>query len=421
MVQADKNLISGTSRVVTPFIKVKLDNYIFGVYSKSDREKIEKYTYQKVIYPNYIQDLTITKINGQVNQYELTIIYPITHGQDPNFFEKIFSKVSKTRKISFSYGDVSMPYEYTYRDEEALITKIKTKFDTNGSKITYLVSAISTGKLSSVGNYSFEPTFEKPSEIIKEILYNKKYGLQDLFYGMKNKQLNEQERLILDDDKKVQIKAKENISITDYLVYLVSIMSRADVSSTSLEKSDLYTIVYVDDTSGKFGGPYFRINRCDKIVDTDDTYLIDIGFPSQNVVTNFEVEDDETFSLYYDYQGKLNPEQFVDRIGDDGKIERVYAPILSSNSVNHTTTEEDKSWWSKVTKFPIKASITLKGLIRPAVLMSKIKLNVYYYGKKHISSGIYTVTQEKDTISASGFLTTLSILRIDSVDEEDYN
>ena len=44
--------------------------------------------------------------------------------------------------------------------------------------------------------------------------------------------------------------------------------------------------------------------------------------------------------------------------------------------------------------------------------MSYIKINVYYYGKKHSSSGIYAVTKQEDTINQSGYFTTLSLLRV---------
>lgn len=109
------------------------------------------YTKFNVQYPNYIQSLDITKINGQVNQYSLSISYPVTQIDDPNFFEKVFSSVSKTRKIVFSYGDMSMP-TYIYRDEEAIITKIKTQFDLQGGAIKYVVEAVSSAALNSGGN-----------------------------------------------------------------------------------------------------------------------------------------------------------------------------------------------------------------------------------------------------------------------------
>ena len=125
---ADKNLLTAPNRVQVPWVKVTIgDIYTFGVY---DRNTYDLKVNNKVIakdvfgveYPNYVQNLRITKINGQVNKYNLGISYPITQFDDPNFFEKVFSKASGGRKIVFSYGDINQP-GFIYRDEEAIITK----------------------------------------------------------------------------------------------------------------------------------------------------------------------------------------------------------------------------------------------------------------------------------------------------------
>lgn len=69
-----------------------------------------------------------------------------------------------------------------------------------------------------------------------------------------------------------------------------------------------------------------------------------------------------------------------------------------------------------MTQYPISCSVTLKGLLRPAILLTYVKLNVYFYGKKHIASGLYIVTRESDYIDESGSKTTLKLTRIGSVD-----
>ena len=99
------SLLGSTSRIETPYIKVTFgslaNGYTFGVYRKvnnTDKTLDGFYSSVKEIYPNYIQSLQITKINGQVNTYILNLDYPVTQDDDPNFFEKIFSSVSKTRK-----------------------------------------------------------------------------------------------------------------------------------------------------------------------------------------------------------------------------------------------------------------------------------------------------------------------------------
>ena len=44
--------------------------------------------------------------------------------------------------------------------------------------------------------------------------------------------------------------------------------------------------------------------------------------------------------------------------------------------------------------------------------MTHVRLNVYFFGRKHISSGLYIVTKQIDKVDANGYKTTLSLTRI---------
>ena len=416
------SLLGTTARVVTPFIKVTIGDYTFGIYEKAvsgqSYDEYGVYKLNKIKYPNYIQSLSIQKINGTVNKYSLLLSYPITEVDDPNFFEKVFSSVSQTRKIVFSYGDMSVP-TFLYKDEEAIILKVKKKFNIQTSVINYTVTAVSTGTLSNIGSYKFPATYDKPSHVITDLLY--KYtnlGLLDVFPGMSERGMVDMEGLIPGDDKKVKIEAKVNISPLEYLMYLVSIMT--PVSNTgSLLKNAFYVLNVMDDTSGKFPGTYFKISRADSTKEMSTAYSIDIGYMNKDVITSFEVDDDETYSIYYDFSKKLEDASYVQRINDRGEIEEKYAPILSSGTATGVTTEVEKSWWTRVTEFPIRATITFKGLLRPALLMTHVRLNIYFYGRTYVDSGLYIVTKEQDEVSTSGFTTTLSLLRIGKSEPSD--
>ena len=65
-----------------------------------------------------------------------------------------------------------------------------------------------------------------------------------------------------------------------------------------------------------------------------------------------------------------------------------------------------------MTEFPIKATIVFKGLVRPTMLVSYVKIDVRYYGRKQLASGIYIITRQTDDISAQGYQTTLELQRI---------
>ena len=98
-----KSLLSSQARVQSPWVKVTIGDYTFGVFSRDIKKKAAAdgnfYTAYNVQYPNYVQDLTVTKVNGQVNQYTLNIKYPIRPQDDPNFFEKVFNLFSITGQV----------------------------------------------------------------------------------------------------------------------------------------------------------------------------------------------------------------------------------------------------------------------------------------------------------------------------------
>lgn len=407
------SLLQNPIRVSTPFIKVIIGDYTFGVFKHSEDVKKDNngvYKIHSFQYPNYVQSLKVVKINGKVNTYELTIKYPITESNDPNFFEKVFSSVSKSRKIVFTYGDLSAP-KFMYKKEEALITNVNNSFDLSGSTITYIVSAVSSCALATAGGFNFVTSeyvgLHQPSSIIKRLLKNNsQFGLLDIFSGMKNMNLVESLGLIQSDDKIVELNAKTNINILDYLQYLVESMRK------SSNESGIYKLVVMDDTSDVLSGPYFKVVSASASGDSLDTYSLDIGFPSDNVVTSFSINNNESFSILYNYSKSLNTNEYVTRIQDDGTEVKIYSPNISSTNDEQITYSNDATWWENVTQYPITASVTLKGLLRPAILMSKVRLNVLFYGKAHISSGQYIINKQVDTINGEGCWTTLSLVRI---------
>ena len=338
MITAD--LLSDEIRIQVPFIKVTFGRepnaYTFGVFQAStttQRDNQGVYRVQNIQYPNYIQSLKVQKINGQVNTYTLTLKYGITQNNDPNFIDKVLSSVADTRKITFSYGDLNAP-AFIYRNEEAIITQVNQNVDLNSSSITYTIAATSSSNLTALGAFNFPAVKAKPSDIIKQILKNNpKYGLLDIFAGMRNMGLVEQRGLIASDDIIVDLIAKRNISVMEYLQYLVKSMK------SSHHNSDIYVFKVVDSTDGIFNGPYFRVINSTDASSSLDCYSLDIGFDyrTNNAVTSFNIDNNEAYSIFYNYTRKLSTNEYVQRIDDSGTLSSVYAPIISSNNAQGIT------------------------------------------------------------------------------------
>ena len=414
-----RSLLSSQARVQAPWVKVQIGDYSVGVFDRKTKLQFDETSFANyesfgLTYPNYIQSLNIVKINGQVNQYTLNIIYPIRAMDDPNFFEKVFSSVSSSRKIVFSYGDATMP-TYVYKDEEAIITGITQQFNLEGSSISYTVKAVSSAIVGKTGAYNFMYSGKyRPSDLIKQIFLNKTYGLQDIFTGMS---LSNYSSLIQGDDKEVTVVPKTNMAPLDYIAYLVGCMV-PEGSTTNNVNNELYILTIHDDTvydkayndTITLGGPYFKVTKTSSSIEQAD-----IGYNTANIVRSFTIESNENYSLFYNYNEKLHPEKYVRRLNNKGNWEDVYAPVYTSGNAAFATTTEATNWFTKVTKYPISATLQIQGLLRPAQLMQYLRLNVIFPGgNKHISSGLYIVTKQVDDISANGYYTTLNITRISS-------
>lgn len=397
------SLLSSTSLVQTPYIKVTIGNYSFGCYNK-DATGISKY-------PNYVNSLEITKINGKFNTYKLDISYVVNESADPNFFEKVFSSVSENREISFTYGDLSAN-NFIYKNEEAIITNVTSSFNIQNSTINYTVEAASRGILTSTGCKTFtNPSTKKvkPSNEIRRILReNNIYGLQDLFPGMRDMSKVDQLHLIPQNDLEVTLNTQVNMSVIDYLQYLVSCMT----TSTNELLTNFFILTFIDDTSGELGGTYFKITEVDKNKVYPDAYELYIGYPTANLVRNLSIENNENYAIYYKYDRELHPNNYVERVSPSGNIIPVYAPTISSKNNHFETNINDTSWWTKASQYPISLSLDIKGLLRPAILMTYVKLYIKFYSKLHIHSGVYIITKQVDKVNKSGYTTTLNMVKV---------
>lgn len=404
-----KKLTSVDTLVESPFIIVTIGGYTFGSYSGPNQSYGSR-----VQYPNFMKSLTINKVNGTINTYTITFEYQIRAGEDPNLLDKIFSKAVNDRKITLSYGDWNSP-SYIYKDEVCIITNITSNVNFGGSAITYVLQCTSDAFALTSNLYNFPARTAKPSDVLKELVFNQKYGLMNVFTGMGNKQVVLESNFIASNDKAVPLAAMSSTNVLNYMSFLVDSMTSDNNTTDSIKKNSKYAFCIYDDTSNNFGGTYFVVKEVannNKSVDSLSTYSIDVGYPGDNFVTQFNVTNDQSWAILYDYSKKINQSEYVYRIGKDGKVITEFSPSATQSSRFLKTTEADANWWNNMTSFPISATLTIKGLTRPSILMTYVKLNVLFYGQKHISSGLYIITGQQDTIDSTGYKTTLTLTRI---------
>lgn len=428
------NLLTLPTFVESPFIIVKIGDYTFGSYTKLEQRKYNQ-TSIIVDYPNYMDSITIQKVNGDVNTYIIRMLYGITQGDDPNLFEKVFGSVSDTRKITISYGDWNSP-SFIYKEESAIIVNIQSQVDFASSRISYTIKCVSDALNLTASKFNFPARIDKPSDVIRELLVDKQYGVQGIFYGMLDPKKVTDENLIATDDQTVRIEAKPNMSILDYMNYLVSCMIPMDSQHVGKTKeanqftdtylsNAIYKLAIFDDIRNNLGGPYFKVVKVQqnqKQYNSFDTFEVDVGFPTSTLVTNFSLKNDQEWGILYKFADQLQPQNYIYSINNLGEISYEYSPNLTISSKYLKTTPSNRQWWSQMTQFPIQATLTIKGLVRPVILMQYVKVNALFYGNRHASSGLYIVTKQEDTVNSSGYRTTLQLLRIgqDYFDDMNY-
>ena len=401
------NLVSIPTLVQSPFIIANIGGVTFGTFSGNYRTN--------ATYPNYMESMSVTKVNGTVNTYTLNFHYQVATGQDPNLLDKIFSRATKDRRIILQYGDWMAP-NYIYKEEQCIITNVTTRLNMSSSSLDYTLQCTSDAIGLNSTQFNFPARNAKPSDVILQLLSNSKYGLKDVFTGMRNKNVVLSKNLVASNDKKVQLVAQNNTTVLNYLNYLVGCMVDSKTPAEDKLSNSKYFLTINDDYNNDLGGTYFKVSEVSAdaaVYNATDTYELDINYPGDNFVTEFSLNNDQSWAILYEYAGDVKQEEYTYNIRDDGTIETLSSPSLLTSSLTNGKSAYKTQWWSYMTEFPITATLTLKGLTRPSMLMTYVKLNVWFAGgQKHISSGTYIITKQTDSITSAGYTTTLTLLRV---------
>ena len=395
-----KSMLSLAENVVeAPFIELNIGGYKIGSY----RGSLD-------MYPNYVSSLQVSKQNGLINQYTINLIHQIRPGDDSNLLDELFSTVNYN-KIQIQYGDANTGVYF--RDDNAMITNIRMNRSYTGMNISYTLEATSEGQLVKTYVTNFPAVTDRPSNV----LYNLIYGadtvssiIQEAFPGMRNQTFVSSNNLIPTNDAVVDLDAQQNVNVLDYINYLVGNMSNNN-SGNEVIRNSTYYVMYVDNDSNNPDGAYIQIKEITADLQpssvTDKIYDITVGYP-KDIVYSFTVDNTQSWELLYKNSNKAT--EYIYTITNNGDLEKYYSPSISSS--HKVLSELDKNWWTQMVKFPITAQLTVKGLIKPVMLMDYINIDVVFYGQPHIASGVYAITGQTDFLSGTGYRTTLSLVRV---------
>ena len=384
--------------VQAPFGEITLGGVSFGTYNVYKQYKS---------YPNYVQSIEITKTNGTINEYTIRLIHQIALGDNPNYIAELLSATGYN-KIKIAYGDANSRKYFI--DVDALLIGVSTSFDFANCNITYTLRATSLSYLTATTRLNFPATTDKPSNVILDLLKNQEQLITDYFTGMRDMTAVMELGLIPTNDKKVEIDAVKDKTVLEYISYLVSLMQDEVVEIA--DKSTYYLVVN-DDNYNDMGNT-FSIHEVisDNIIPDSLVYEVDVGYPDNNLVYDFSVSTDYAWSIAYSDAQKITDYKY--EINDIGDLLKKSSSVLLPTTLSNNDFTIDSNMWKQLTRFPISANLTVKGLMAPIPLMTYIRVNNYYFGNRRITSGLYILTEQKDTINGNGCVTVLGLTRVAS-------
>lgn len=383
--------------VEAPFFEVTINNITFGGYKG------------KVV-PNYVKSLNIKKINNSFNEYNIQLIHQISPGDNPNYIDEILSSV-KYDIITIKYGNANTGQIFS--DNKALISSVSQHFDFINCNITYNIYATSVGATVAAAKHTFPEYNGKASDKIRDLLWGSKDSdLLKIFPGMANKLEVESKGLIPSNDKNIYLGEQLNTTSLSYLNTLVTSM----VSSSTQRGSDINDSIYMFSTSDSTNGSTFKISEVKNvralIKNVPFMYEVNVGYPDDNFVLNFSVNTNFAWPLIYESSKKIIKYDYdLDLYGN---LQKQKIPAYYKNEKDELG---NRNLWTSLTRYPVDATLTVRGLTQNSLLLQYIKINNYMFGSKRITSGVYIVTEQQDSIGNGVYSTTLSLLRVTG-DEE---
>lgn len=389
------SLSSYPNLVEAPYIEIDLNGITIGGYN-----------HQEDKFPNHVNSLEIDKINGRINQYTISLSHQVRAGEDPNFIDSLLSRTGVRNKIKIKYGDSA--YGAFFREDEAYIIDATYNEDVVSAKINYTLKAVSSVGAIQQAYFNFPGIESKPStEIIKMLYTNKTTSkpLLDLLGGMQNKLTVLNKGYIPTDDATMYIPGGSNMSLTERLQQLVSYMHDPNDPTSS------YFLTFQDDAQNN---GLFKITKVKKtgkgLTMPKNCYYLDVGYPGDSYVTNFSLDNDVYWPMYFEYAGSF--ERYNYDIDYSGNLIKTKINPLTIDSKYQSIDTKRMNWWNFVNSYPVSASVTIKGLMKPIVLMENVYVYAQFYGKEDLASGLYSITGQHDSISGGGCTTTLQLLRV---------
>ncbi|MCL2556370.1 MAG: hypothetical protein FWE03_05090 [Firmicutes bacterium] len=134
------------------------------------------------------------------------------------------------------------------------------------------------------------------------------------------------------------------------------------------------------DELNQMGGAFIRLTRTSVATDVTE-FEVDIGYPSITDVFGFQISENNMYPILYDYAGSVEQNQTTREINNEGQVVNVFRNPLAIDPQLQRTTTSSSVWWTQMVRFPVRGTLSIRSLIRPAILTSSVRINQLFYGK----------------------------------------
>ena len=293
-----------------------------------------------------------------------------------------------------------------------MISDIDESFDFSSCNIHYTIHATSIAAVTGSSKRNFPGVSGKVSEKIRELLWkDPSEDLLKAFPGMRDQVRVESLGLIPSNDSIITVGEVKGITAVGYLSILVNKMQNITQRDKEISSS-----TYMFSVSDFSSGSTFKISEVySSISSVPFMYEVNVGYPDNNFVLGFDVNTNFSWSITYNSSKKIQKYDYeIDGLGNLHK-NKVPAAYKNPDDVLGS-----RMLWTSLTRYPIEAKLQIRGLLQDSLVMQYIKVNVIMYGSKRITSGVYIVTGQSDSIGNGVYTTTLDLMRV-AGDEEYIN
>lgn len=409
-----RNMVSILPRALrgstnAPYVEFVIDGTTFATYTNQDYFMQMSCTYAGIGNdPN-------SMFGGEGNKFSIQLAYMPTPSQDPNFIDELLAGVTADNKLcTLTFGYTGIP-QYNMRSStyDCLITGYSLTIQNN--YMYYTIECVSQGLIFREQRFTFL----------------QQRGVDDainfIYQCWSACGVNEYYNLHIDKDAYGHVAEMDigyNYDDNDELIDNTNTL--ADITVFQFLSTILQNIKDVDDDHAVYwyelsdvsGKKTILIHRTLVTSEEDVT-----GMASFTFDWGGNHQDDSTNNLILgfeaDYKGEVNiavsdklieDKYVIKNSGIEAKFPGYYDYLVpDAAKQDYSATAR---FWDRATTWSYTAQIELQGIPADIPVGAYIEINPLIYGRKHHTSGLYCITGARCDISANGFRTNLSLVKI---------